>query len=218
MKLLSVDTAQSWWYGPIRDFNPRGIAWFSVITPLLAKRYKLKFISPAETKTKPDNVKFQDGEFILKEGNQPISISFTIFAGAVCAETSHSTEACDAFLTELFKVLQEEVGILPYTEIVREKKYYSQLWVSTEKTLNVLNPKLQKIATFLSKHVQHAETLKFEIGGLSFWPDQAAKFAPSPFIIERAAGIPFSENRYFSRAPLETDEHIELLKQIEAIL
>lgn len=216
MNLLSVDLAQSAWYGPIRDFNPRGVAWFSVINPWLAEIYKLKF-NPDNNK-KEQGIKFQDGEFIFKEGELPISITLSIFSGALIVDTRHSTEVADAFLIDLLTKLSNDFGIKSYSEIIREKKYYSQLWVSTDKSLNILNPKLEEINAYLSKHVEHEDPLSFEVGGLSCWPDQKSKFSPPAFLLERAAGIPFSDNRYLSRAPLKTDQHLELLNMLEDIL
>ncbi len=42
-----------------------------------------------------------------------------------------------------------------------------------------------------------------------------AQFILRDLLIERRAGEPFERNRFFSRAPLRTNEHIRLLEQIE---
>jgi hypothetical protein len=41
------------------------------------------------------------------------------------------------------------------------------------------------------------------------------KAGPAAFTIDRRAGKLFSENRYFSNAPLPKDEHIELIEELE---
>jgi hypothetical protein len=38
------------------------------------------------------------------------------------------------------------------------------------------------------------------------------------FTIERRADVPFVENKYFSTAPLPTDEHLKVLEDFEAAL
>lgn len=42
------------------------------------------------------------------------------------------------------------------------------------------------------------------------------KIPPSVFSVERLAEHPFSEQLYFSSAPLRTDEHLTVLQQFEA--
>ena len=217
MKLLSVDIAQAWWYGPTRDLNPRGISWFSVISSCLVDLYKFKVLPDRKDKDKPEGLKFQDGEFNYVETDRPIAVNFSIYPGGVSAETGFSTNASDIFLADLFTKLHEEFKMPPFPEVIRLKRYISQLWVSTDKSLAVLNPKLQKIVDFLSKN-GWGGGINFEVGGLSIWPDQTVKFPPPAFSIERAANIPFSENRYLSRAPLETDQHLALLDEIEEVL
>jgi hypothetical protein len=41
------------------------------------------------------------------------------------------------------------------------------------------------------------------------------KITPSSFSIERKLEAPFVENTYFSQAPLETSEHLQLVEEIE---
>jgi hypothetical protein len=217
MKLLSVDLAQSAWYGPIKDFNPQGAALFSFLTPWLANAYKLTLV-PNTKMEGTEGLKFQDGEFKFKENELPISVALSIFVGGLIVNTECSTDASDAFLIDLFTKLSNELRIPSHESVIREKKYLSQLWVSMDKSFNALNSKLEKISEFLSKNVYYRDGIQFEVGGISFWPDQSVKFPPAPFLIERAAGIAFTENRYLSRAPLETDKHIELLNKLENIL
>jgi hypothetical protein len=38
---------------------------------------------------------------------------------------------------------------------------------------------------------------------------------PPKFILERRAGIPFDKERYYSSAPIKTQDHITLLEEIE---
>jgi hypothetical protein len=44
----------------------------------------------------------------------------------------------------------------------------------------------------------------------------ARKYGIAPFSITRRAESRFSENKYFSEAPLPTDIHISLLEEFEA--
>jgi hypothetical protein len=86
-----------------------------------------------------------------------------------------------------------------------------------DKSLEVINPKLKQISQYLSNTVEEGNRI-FQFGGVSFWPDPVGKVDPNPFTFERAINVPFSENRYYSAAPLPTDKHLELLDVLESIL
>ena len=111
--------------------------------------------------------------------------------------------------SELFKMPPRE-------SIIRRRAYLSQLFVSTDKSLEMINSKLKLISEYLSNTVEQGENV-FQLGGISFWPDQINKVSPAPFTFERTVGVPFSENRYYSAAPLPTDKHLELLDKLESI-
>lgn len=63
------------------------------------------------------------------------------------------------------------------------------------------------------------DTFKYEPVSIQFGFDTAnTKENVSNFVIERRVETPFFENKYFTSAPLPTKEHIELVKDFEAML
>ena len=87
MKLLSVNLAKSIWVGRTKDFNPRGINLYPIITPLLIESYKfVKVPSAIEALDDSKGITYGAGEFINKEGI-PIFVSLTILSGALVADT-----------------------------------------------------------------------------------------------------------------------------------
>lgn len=217
MKLLSVSLARSLWFGHMGDFNPKGITLSSMVS-YLAELYKFKKVPPSNADlSNMESVSFENGEFVLNENEAPIYVAFSLYQGGLTGDTRLSTKASDTFLMDLFMRLSTVFNVPPYDAIIRRKRYFSELYVSIEKPFSIINPKLKKVATFLTENTEAGE-ITFELGGMSFWPEQTAKWIPSPFSIERAAGVPFSENRYFSRAPIETAKHLELLSKLESIL
>ena len=103
-----------------------------------------------------------------------------------------------------------------FQSIMKEKLYISQVFVSTDKSLEFLNPKLKQISKYLNQYF--GKDKNFQAGGISFWPDQKDRKKPTPLTFERTLDVPFSENRYYSTAPLPTDKHLELLDKLEDIL
>jgi len=60
---------------------------------------------------------------------------------------------------------------------------------------------------------------EFDFSRIGFASEDLSKaLAPIAFTFERRLQQPFSANRYYSEAPLQTDEHIELLDMLEGIL
>ena len=79
----------------------------------------------------------------------------------------------------------------------------------------------QRLADSVSKSVLEAigENLKYELTSCSLNFDQLTrKHSLGTFSIQRRENTPFSENKYFSDAPLPTDVHIRLVQQLEADL
>lgn len=213
MKLLSVNLARSIWFGYFIDFNPKGKSLYPVI-PLLINSYKFKtFPSQTDIPNFNEGIKFEEGEFRNEEGDI-IGMNFTVYGDGLLAESRSSTEDTDDFLEDVMMEVSEESGLPDYEEIIKRKSYLSQLYVTTDKSLELINPKLKELSQYLSANLSHP----FETGGIHIWADQMTTIKPAPFIFERAINVPFSEKRYFSSAPLPTDQHLELLNKLEKIL
>ena len=218
MKLLSINLARSIWLGPMIDFNPKGLYLYPSVISLLVGTYKFKKVpSPSDVLDLTKGVAFENGEFRIDE-KASVVIHVTIYNDGVVATASSSTEHADAFLLDAFSLFSTKLGLPDHKQILKRKVYASQLFVSTNRSLELLNPKLAQISKYLSNNVEEGDKT-FHVGGVHLWPDQIiGKNNPPPFTFERAAGAPFSDKRYFSSAPLPTHKHLELLEQIEAIL
>jgi hypothetical protein len=218
MKLLSINLAKSVWLGPVNDFNPKGKALNSTLVPFLVNSYKFKELPSEKEFAEPANgITFDNGEFTTKEGDI-VSIRLSVFNDGLVADTRSSTNDSDAFLEDLLTRLSDSYNLPNYEQIIRKKIYASQVYATTDKSLEIINPKLTIISKYLSDKVLGFGGVNFELGGIHFWPEQANPTKPSVFIFERTLNVPFSEKRYYSAAPLQTEEHLELLDILESIL
>jgi hypothetical protein len=80
------------------------------------------------------------------------------------------------------------------------------------------NSAVEKLTASVAKGVADVigEDLKYDLAILSIDYDQLTRKHPlGKFSIQRRDNTPFSENKYFSDAPLPTDIHIQLLEQFE---
>jgi hypothetical protein len=211
MRLLSVDLARSVWLCNVFEFNPKGKSLYPVI-PLLVNLYKFKsFPSQTEIPDYTKGIKFEGGEFRNSEGDV-IDFMLTVHNDGFVVDTKSSTKDSDAFLMEMLTRLSKDFDLPNYEQIIRKKLYISNLFITTDKSLELLNPNLKEISKYLSDNFLHP----FETGGISFWPDQTANLPR--FTFERVLNVHFVEKKYYSSAGLQTNQHLELLNKLENIL
>lgn len=218
MKLLSVAHARSSWIGQTRYLNPHGKYLYPALLPFLLELYNFKkFPQTNDNLDESKGLIFENGEFENEKG-ELINIKLIIYDYGIVAESGASTQENDAFLKAVISKTQDLFKLPNHEDILKTKRYLSQLYISTDISLDIINPKLKEISNFLSKNVEGYGDVDYQLGGLAFWPDQTKPINPLAFSIERVINEPFSENSYLSTSQLQTDEHIELLEKLEKIL
>jgi len=222
MKLLHIIQARSVWLFPINDLNPRGRGVERDASKALAERYKFAGVPDAAAilQARKDNkgIVYQEGIYQSPHGD-PINVALTIYTDGLVADTRSSTTDSDHFLNDLLTWLSTDFGLLPHNNIVRRKLYISDMHVRFEQPLTLINPKLEEFCrTMADKSQNQAPGITFEVGAIGFWNDPATQHRIVNFRLERAEGVPFSENRFFTQAPIHTHEHLELLEKLEHIV
>lgn len=217
MQLLSINTARAIWLFTLSDLNPRGKAIGQELIDWLKVAYG--FTPPPtpaqlgiQTQT---SLTFSSGKF--RTGYEPdgrpkyVTVEFSVYNDGLVATTRSSTRDADEFLTHVLISAAERFGLAYDPIMVRKKVYLSELDIRLGKELNFLNPQLQRFAEKISSLLGEL----FEFSGVSFSVHPSPSLQYSPFRIERRINTPWSENRYFSSAPLHTDDHIALLEEFE---
>jgi hypothetical protein len=97
--------------------------------------------------------------------------------------------------------------------------YTSGLIVEFERAAESSLDKLNQINKLLSDaiHSAYGWTYEYNLQRLAFAvdPKLLPQFRQTQFYIERRLNTPYADNRYYSGAPLSTEEHIKLLETIE---
>ena len=155
MQLLSVDLARAIWLCHVEDFNPKGINLYKCMLPFLIDTYKFKkFPSALESVDQSKGLSFEMGEFEVTGEDCPVTITFTIYPGGFSADSRSSTINSGAFLVDLFDRFSQVVRIPRYESIIKKRAFISRLYVHTEKSIELLNPKLSQLSEFLSHNVE----------------------------------------------------------------
>jgi hypothetical protein len=217
MELLSVLQARVVaWIEPA-ELNPKAAVFFPDLVQAAVARYSFqKFPQKPEDFDEAKGVTFAAGRL----GNSVIE-QLIIYTYGILIDTRSSTQESKRLLEEALQWASTELGLVYNPSMVKRWQYTSQLIFRTDFPLTDISPAIQAAARKLTKHVGDitGERLSYELIFLAIDHDQMARRYPlGRFSIQRRDNTPFSENKYFSEAPLQTDDHIALLKQFEADL
>jgi hypothetical protein len=221
MKLLNISVARAIWLVPLPDLNPRGQPIRQEGLDKIGKKYAFQLV-PAiakaiEASQKNEAVHFTGGIFRSSAGKD-FAVDLKIHNDGFIAETRSSTRDAEEFLADLFEWLPLGLQLSTSNISIRKKLVVSEMHVSSEHVLTTLNPKLSKIAKTLASLVPPGSPTSYEATSLAFSTDFKDGTPLVSFKLERQINMPFSEHRYYSSAPIHTDDHLELLESLEKIL
>jgi len=149
--------------------------------------------------------------------NQTID-KVVIYSHGIALDTASSTEQSEEILEEALTWCASTLGLYFRPEMVRRKAYVSQVTFYSDAPLLFVNPVLKELSEEIGKIVSGNLKLEsvYEPSGIVLSLDPETQRVPSsPFSIERRQGIAFSEDKYFSVAPLPTDIHLGMLEEYE---
>lgn len=147
--------------------------------------------------------------------------SLKIFPLAVFAETRTSTDDADLFLEDLLAWATPTFGLV--LEPLRAPVYFSRVEIELDASLGQQFSRFKPIASALNRMLETYGTQlpPCEVSSIWFGYD-ASKVPPlhgaASFRLDRKPNVPYDENRYFSEAPLKTDDHFALLEHTERVL
>jgi hypothetical protein len=144
-----------------------------------------------------------------------------MFPRLILAETASSTTDSEKILEEALNWSAATFGMDYRPGMIKRKAHVSQLTFYSDSIFKNLHPALLKISAKISARVPQYFGLNVEYRPSSFaitYDPLTLKNGVAPFSIEPRAEVPYSENKYFSTAPLPTEEHINLLEELEADL
>jgi hypothetical protein len=153
-------------------------------------------------------------------------LQITNFVGtstAVSVVTRHSTDDSDLVVDDLIRLVREDFELRP-TEIF-PRQYTSQLEFALEnslaKRLDFLEP-VTKLITGYVRSYGFTACPDYEPSAISFFFDNSRMTNPltlsGGFAIDRRAGVPYAENRFYSQAFLKTEHHVAALEELEKAL
>lgn len=217
MELLSVRLARVLAVVPIDELNPRGRALEPELTQGLVERYKFwKYPQAADDFDIQKGIRYEGGQW------NGVSVDLLMYASfGIVIDTRSSTADSERILEDALAWESERFNQPnPLSKIMR-KTYVSELYFTTDVSLNALHPMLNPLSErlTLAGEQQLKRRNQYEVVSISLHVDTTTTTnPPSALRIERMNEIPFEENKYYSVAPLSTEEHLQVLTDFEATL
>jgi hypothetical protein len=131
-----------------------------------------------------------------------------------------STDHATAFIQDLREFALESGFSFPDPSKIK-RGFVSVLVVESDALLLSINPKLLPLIQYIQSKIVtlDGKPREFDFTRIAFASEDLSKpLAPVSFLFERRLELPFSSNRYYTEAPLQTQEHFELLDMLEGIL
>ena len=214
MELKSIHLARVAALLEFQSLDPKGSKTPPEGLNSLAERYNF-FKSPSTM----DELDFQKGvEFVAGRSGAIAIDRMFLYASGIVIDTRSSTDDSLSVLRDLLDHARANAGAVISPERLN---FVSQIVFRSDLKLSSLNPILQPIADRLTERVSinMKHPIRYEPTAFVINTDLSQlKVTPSLFSLERRTEAPFSENIYFSSAPLSTTEHLNFLEEIEAAL
>jgi len=169
-------------------------------------------------------IAFRNGTFVT--GSETIAIAqldLNVLSdpGAIVVQTL-STEGGDLVMDDLLKTLEQDAGFRSL-QLRPRRQYISNVVIAFEKDIASKFKELSAMQRIINGAMDSA-TANYGFERITFSRDlteipvSQAVQGVQPFLLERRANHPYSENRFFSTAPMATEKHFEVLEQIAGII
>ena len=213
MKLIDYDFSQVTYLSTI--VRHAGQLYMPDMLDKIQQRYD--FVESPNTLSdwNPQNgIKFKHGKF-----EDTAIAEFSLYRDGVIANASAPVEVIERFVDDAIKWTEQALQAKEISSLPSVKLFDSQVVVqcaidfgSTLKKIEVLG---NNISSLLARY--GTPTKPYTISGIQLHNDvpDAGMYQCSKFTFERSIQTPFSQNLYFSIAPLRSKDHLDLLRLLE---
>jgi hypothetical protein len=211
MRLASVLLARYFGLVQIGELNLNGDLYYPELVKALVDRYG--FIKHP---TEFDSIDESKGvEFIGGKSGKRVIEKLVILDTGIYLDTVVNTATSQELWLELMEWAVQTLGATFQPDMVKRHVYVSHVTFQSDAPIMAVNPILAKIANVVTGEVErnYKRRLEYEPAGFSIHFDmESTKLGTAPFTVQRREGVPYSENKYYSSAPVQTDLHLELLQ------
>jgi hypothetical protein len=215
MEISAIILARALYFVETLEINPKGRLFYPDLVAALVERCGFqKFPQAVEDFDESKGVEFVAGKW----GDTVIEM-FKIYNTGLQIDTRVSTEESERILNGAIEWARTEFGIVYNPKMLSRKAYVSDLIFRTEVPILSSYSPVAKLCERGHAALSEVSRDKMPLQPIILTLQSESiprKPLHAPLTIQRRADAAFSENKYFSEAPLPTDVHIRLLEQFEA--
>jgi hypothetical protein len=216
VNLISTEHGQSLQLFVAEEVRPPSGLYLPDLIRKISERYAFA-IAPTNYETvMKEGAKYKEGRFVV-EGRTIAIKEMGFFVDGILAVTWNTDDA-DVVLNDLILWAAQDFGFRePRTKLPR--RFVSSVVVEFDVELSRAVTAFDELQEGFASAIKENYDMDPEINAskiaLSADPTKLRPQATFEFTIERRAGRPYSENRYFSSATLPTASHLDLLGAFE---
>lgn len=216
MNLISTEHGQSLQLFVAEEVRPPSGLYLPDLIRMISERYAFAVFPTNYETIMKEGAKYKEGRFVT-EGRTIAIKELGFFVDGVLAVTWNTDDA-EIVLNDLTVCAAQNFGFRePRTNLPR--KFVSSVVVEFDVELGKALTAFDELQESFASAIRQRYGMEPEISAsriaLSADPTKLPPQTPFEFTIERRAGRPFSENRYFSSATLPTASHLDLLGAFE---
>ena len=219
MNVIGFDSGRVTLLLDILELSPSAGLYAVELIAAIREKYQFAVLPKLPTQdTQPQQVlRFEHGR-----SNSGYISAFEIHPQGLVVQ-SVDTRVCDEFLDDIFAIGAEQFGIRQPSQHAR-KLYASGFVAEFENDIAGLISKWKNLSALANSYLQRLYELDvtIDLTRISLRPDperlpHRIVGLLADFTLERRVYVPYSSQRFYSTAPLPTDQHIEFLKALDAL-
>jgi hypothetical protein len=214
MQVKAVITARFLGFLEVATLNPEGKIFFPNLVSGIVEQFGFqKYPTTPEQFDESKGIEFNEGHW----GGINVP-KLVIYNNGILVDTQTDTAASERIFMEGLEWTKKNFGITFTPAMVYRKRYLSDLVFSTPTPILDGFDAISKLRTTLSGMMEAVidERLNYASIRLDVDFERFQRPAPiAPLTIQRRNDYAFSDDTYFSEAPLPTPLHVSLLEQYE---
>lgn len=218
MHIVSIYRAQVFQQFSADDVRPEKDYYVPRLYEEVHRKYRPTGASDI-TKVSSEGAKFQGGRLEF-EGREIVIESLEIYEDGIIVKCRSSADG-DIVVDDAIEWAIDTFRLRrPRSSAPRQ--YISWIIADFDSSTSGMFRNFDKLQRLLSDAYAESrgDRFDFETAKLTFAADPTAipQFKSAEFTFDRRTGAPFAQNRFFCVAPLRTETHVRLLKDLEGLL